>query len=129
MLQEKQKEVRKIFPLKLSQKERMKLKQAALASGMNLTQFIKTAALEKAGQMKPSNKMLAGRIPEINWQTYNQLCEIAQRIERLENQKNDSGVDNNSPGRAQMPPEEHLAAELLQLIQQVGYRLIGKSAQ
>ena len=129
MLQEKQKEVRKIFPLKLSQKERMKLKQAALASGMNLTQFIKTAALEKAGQMKPSNKMLAGRIPEINWQTYNQLCEIAQRIERLENQKNDSGVDNNSPGRAQMPPKEHLAAELLQLIQQVGYRLIGKSAK
>ncbi len=129
-------QVKQVLSCRFGQHERQLLEKAAEISGQaNLSRFIREIVIKEANQIvnsqgagseiselhsknRTTNQALSP-IPQTNWQAYNQLCAIAQRI------------DTERLARPKTAPEQQFFAELRELIKQVGYGLmgIGKSAK
>ena len=123
-------QVKQVLSCRFAQHERQLLEKAAEISGQaNLSRFIREIVIKEANQIvnsqgagseiselhsknRTTNQALSP-IPQTNWQAYNQLCEIAQRI------------DTERLARPKMAPEQKLFAELRELIKEVGYGLMG----
>lgn len=68
------KETRQIFPLRLSQSERLALEHRAAEAGLKLSEY-----LRRAGLGKPQRRL----VPEINRQTYIELGRIGNNLNQL----------------------------------------------
>ncbi|MGH2412219.1 MAG: plasmid mobilization protein [Microcystaceae cyanobacterium] len=74
--QTNKKEVRQIFPLRLSQEERAALEARAVEAGLKLSEYLRRAGLF---QHLPQRRSL----PEVNRQTYLELGRIGNNINQL----------------------------------------------
>ena len=101
-----------VVPVRLTPEERERLKAQAQPSGMSLSEFVRRAALKR--RMPPS------AAPEVNRETYTQLCRIGNNLNQLMRAVNESRASGVDPG---------LLTELRGLVKEVGFQTLGAAEE
>jgi Bacterial mobilisation protein (MobC) len=115
----KTKEVRKNFPLRLSDSEKAALSKRAALAEMNLTEYLRWVGLNYSGSLeKPIRVKTVSLIPEINQQAYRQLCGIATNINQITRSWNGALKMGLTPNL-----DPVLFDELRQLLEEIGAEL------
>ena len=99
-----------VVPVRLTPEERTRLQGAAKPFGVSLSEFVRRCALKR--------RMPAAAAPEVNRETYAQLCRIGNNLNQLMRAVNEgraSGVDLQ------------MLSELRALVKEVGLQTLGAS--
>ena len=97
-----------VVPIRVSPEERTQLYEAAKRFSVSLSEFVRRAALKL--------RMPAAAAPEVNRETYRELCRIGNNVNQLMRAVNEGRVGQVDP---------ILLGELRDLVKEVGLQCLG----
>lgn len=97
-----------VVPIRVSPEERTQLMDAAKRFHVSLSEFVRRAALKL--------RMPPAAAPEVNRETYRELCRIGNNVNQLMRAVNEGRVGQVDP---------QILAELRNLVKEVGLQCLG----